>query len=57
MSTKKKKVKAHNMHYVDLPWCCDTQCVDVKDMHSLDYDMQETMRERDTLHHSNVFVV
>ncbi len=39
-STKKKKDKVHDMHYVDLSWCCATLCADVKHMHSLNYHMQ-----------------
>lgn len=56
-STEKKNVKAHNMHSVDLPWCCDTLRADIKHMHSLDCDMQANMRNIDNLCLACVLVV
>ena len=54
---KKKKVKAHSKHSMDLPWHCDTLCTDNKHVHSLDCDMKENMRKRDNLRLASVLTM
>jgi len=56
-SIEKEKVKAHDIHSVDIPWHCDTLHANVKHMHSLDYDMQENKRNIDKLCRASVIYV
>jgi len=57
VSTKKKWVKVHDIHYVDFSWCFATLHVDVKSAHSLDCDMQENVSNVDHLHCASVLVL
>ena len=56
-SIKQKGVKVHDMHSVDLPWCCATLRADVECMHSLDCDMQANEINKDNLFRARVLAM
>lgn len=57
VTTKQIWVKAHDMHFVELPWCYDTLHADVNCMHFVDCDMKENVRKVDHLRCACVLAV